>query len=230
MRLQKKYKKFSKLTHIFKTFPKKILKFHRTKWKKIKELALKNKINLWATKTTLMTKKWSTYKLKYSRGVELKTFFDCLLDKAFSMLFFKKLKNLNKKCNINSDNAIYFLKPHYRIDMFLWHLNFFSSSYQARQMIKNTKTIVNGKKVHQNYFLKKDDIIFFDSLIYHTKSIFNLLLDKTLNNTKILSFAEIDYYTNTVIIFKNYDELTEKNIILFESQFYDVVKFKSFIE
>ncbi len=230
MRLQKRYKKFSKLTHIFKTFPKKILKFHRTKWKKIKELALKSKTNLWNTKTTLMTKKWSTYKLKYSRGVEVKTFFDCLLDKAFSTLFLKKLKNLNKKQDKNLDNVIYFLKPQYKIDMFLWHLNFFSSSYQARQVIKNKKITVNGKKIHPNYFLKKGDIIFFDSLFYHKECIFSFLLNKTLNNTKILSFIEIDYYTNTAIILKNYDELTEKNIVLYESQYFDVIKLKSFIE
>lgn len=230
MRLQKKYKHFSKLTNVFKNFPKKVLKFHRTKWKKLKELILKKKKNLWAIKTVLTTKKWSSYKLKHFRGVVLKNFFDCLLDKAFSMLFLKKLKFLNQKKIKTFDNIIYVLKPQYRIDIFFWHLKFFSSSYQARQMIKNKKITVNGKTIHPNYFLKKGDVISFDSLSYHLQSNFKTFLGNSWNNTKILSFAEIDYYTNTVVILKNYKELTEKNIILYELQSVDIIKLKSFVE
>ena len=235
MRLQKKYKKFSKLNLIFKDFPTRLLKFHRTKWKKIQQLFLSKKYLtrkkvFWSAKTLLYTKKWSRCKLKYLTGVRLKNYFDCLLDQGFSFVFFKKLKHLNKKLDRMLEYSIYIMKPEFRIDVFLWRLNFFSSCYHSKQSIFTRKITVNGKNTHSSYFLKKGDIIQINDSSYHIHNYFKYLLSKKSNILRFFTFIEIDYYTNTIIILKNYDELTENDIRLYISNYNDVAKFKTFVE
>lgn len=89
---------------------------------------------------------------------------------------------------------------------------------------------MNQKKIHPNYFLKKGDIISFDFLSFFKNSNFKNILLKNINNNKLLPFVEIDYYTNTVIFLKNYNQLTEQEMIFFVSNFLSITKFKSFIE
>lgn len=235
MRLKKKYKSFSKLSLIFKDFPIRLLKFHRTKWKKIQQLFLSKKYLtrkkvFWSSKILLYTKKWSRCKLKYLTGVRLKNYFDCLFDQGFSFLFFKNLKNLNKKLDKMLEYSIYIMKPEFRIDVFLWRLNFFSSSYHSKQSIFTKKITVNGENTHSNYFLKRGDIIYIDNSAYHFYNTFKHLSSSKSNKLRFFTFIEIDYYTNTIIILKNYYELTENDIRLYISNYSDVAKFKTFIQ
>lgn len=233
MRLNKKYKKFSKLNIIHKDFPTRLLNFHRTKWKKIKQVLLNRPIKknfFWSSKQLMYTKKWFRCKSKYLTGVRLKNYFDCLYDQAFSLIFYKNLKYLNKKVNKMLEYKIYLIKPEFRIDIFLWRLYFFSSCYHSKQGIITKKVKVNGQNVHQNYFLKKGDVINLELLSYYTENSFKYLLNKRLNTAHLCTFIEIDYYTNTIIILKNYNELTEDDIRLFIKNHTDVAKFKAFVE
>jgi ribosomal protein S4 len=232
MRLQLKYKKFSKLSLIFKEIPCRVLKFRRTKWKKIQQLILKRKRKtiFWSAKTLLYTKRWYSYKLKYSTGVQLKKYFDCIFDKAFSLLFFKNLKYLIKKSDKILEYSVYLIRPEFRLDVFLWRLKFFSSCYEARKAINDSQIVINNNIKHPNYFLHKGDIIRFSSQMYHSTSNLRNLLSKKLDNIKFLTFVELDYYTNTAIILKNYNELTETDIMFFVSNSISTTQFKRFIE
>ena len=232
MRLQKKYKKFSKLMILFNEFPSRLLKFCKTKWKKIKQTISKKKIKsyFWSAKVLLFTKKWIFYKFKYNTGVQLKKYFDCLFDRAFSLLFFKNLKYLNKNLDRISEISLYLIKPEFRLDIFLWRLNLFSSCYQARQVINNSQIKINARCIHPNYFLQKGDIIFFPSELYHFNANFRNFLSKKLDNIKLLTFIEFDYYTNTFIILKNYNELTKKDMMFFLNNTINITQYKLFIE
>ena len=234
MRLKKRYKKFSKLNCIIKDFPTRLLKLHRTKWKKIQQLFLSKKYTtkkiFWSSKFLLYTKKWSRCKLKYLNGVRLKNYFDCLFDQGFSFLFFKNLKYLNKKLDKTLEHNIYIMKPEFRIDIFLWRLNFFSSCYHCKQNISTKKIRVNGKTTHSNYFLKKGDIIHIDSSVYNIYNHFANFVNKKSHTLRFLTFIEVDYYTHTIVVLKNYNELTENDVRLYISNYSDVAKFKTFIE
>lgn len=234
MRFQNKYKKFFHLTLIFREFPKKILKFHQTKWKKIQQLN-KNVTSkkIWSiNKSVISTKFWLNNRQKYQIGLSAKRYFDCLFDQAFSIVFFKNLKNLNKKANLIIEQCTYLIRPEFRIDNFLWRFNFFSTRYEARNFINLKKIKVNGKVSHPNYFLKKGDIIFFDYDNFFFDKNYRNFLSKKINNNSFATFIEIDYYTNTIVMLKNYHELTENDIFFFVDyfQFYDVNAFKHFIE
>ena len=54
------------------------------------------------------------------------------------------------------------LKPEFRLDILLWRLKFFESSYQARQAINEKKVKVNQKRVAGNFFLSKSNNLKFD--------------------------------------------------------------------
>jgi hypothetical protein len=56
------------------------------------------------------------------------------------------------------------------------------------------------------------------------------ILTKNVNCNKFFTFVEVDYYTNTAIILKNYNELNEKEMSYFVSNFSGTARFKTFIE
>lgn len=243
MRFQNKYKTFTKLLTTFKEFPSRIIKFQRPKWKRLQilnkktPLKYKKKYKLRKKRKQInsfiklaATKRWGSHEQKYMSSIKLKKCFDCLFDKAFSILFLKNLKFLNKKLYKLVSYCVYLAKPEFRVDIFFWRLNFFSSCYEARRYINNNKIKVNHKYIHPNYFLKKGDVIIFDSVLYFSKNNFLTLLDKKLKKTKFFSFLLVDRYLNTVILLKDYTELSSSELTLFVSTFYDVCQFKTFIE
>lgn len=192
---------------------------------------LKKKKSLLNFKISLPQARWINYKRRYGFGVRLKKYFDCLFDKAFSYIFFKKLQFLNKKHIKDLEYSIYLIRPEFRIDIFLWRLNFFSSCYEARSFIHNKEIKLNESVIsHANYFLKCGDVISFNSKKFYTKSKFKLFLNKRISNFKLFTFLEIDYYTNTFFILKDFRHLTRQDLFSFIRKLSDVDKFKRFIE
>jgi ribosomal protein S4 len=117
------------------------------------------------------------------------------------------------------------VKPEYWIDILLWKLRFFNSSYEARQQIYNGVILLNNKNILGNVYLKSGDIITF-------KNFFKLNIELNnkyfLNNQKIYSFVEIDYYTNTIIIIKDFFELELNDLCLLNTESYYLKKIKDF--
>ena len=148
---------------------------------------------------------------------------------CFSNAFFKRL--LLKKKSRAYNLSLVFIKPEYRLDFLLWRLKFFLSPYLARKAIRlNLVSIVSKlsffipKKLSFNYFLQSGDVVkvnvdfkFKSNLLHFVKVVF------------LPSFLEIDYYTNTIIILKNFYNLQEEdlNSIIKEPLCY--YKFKNFI-
>jgi ribosomal protein S4 len=121
------------------------------------------------------------------------------------------------------------LKPEFRLDILLWRLNFFESSYQARQAINEKKVKVNQKRVAGNFFLSKGDIISFS----HSFNFKNLDISEKINkNTQsdtVFSFVEVDYYSNTVVVIKNLKDLTTDDFHLLLNETYNIKKIKDYI-
>ena len=123
------------------------------------------------------------------------------------------LQLLNK---ILYQTCLHFLiKPKFRLDIILYYLNFFKSISLAYEEIKNKKVYVNNSIVYPNYFLKCGDIITFNTDI--TNIIFNLKYN-------FCSFLEIDYYTKTILIIKNFDELSENDICIINTKYFEIKK------
>jgi hypothetical protein len=201
MRVFKKYKTWSQI-NTSNFFPLRILKFKKTKWKKIKKILLRTKnscLFLEHSIQVLPTKTWDRiknyYKTELGFKLNLKKRYDCKL------LSNKKILPHEKSYIINN-----FIKTEYRLDLLLYSLNFFASIYQARQSIKNGLVLINNKpSLSENTVLIKGDIV----CLLGDKNNLPQMIKKELR----FSFLEIDYYTQTFIILKNLNAINFQDII-----------------
>jgi len=107
------------------------------------------------------------------------------------------------------------VKPFYRIDILLWYFNYFSTTYQAIHQIRNDIVLVNEKSVCSNFYVAKGDIITFsDKGLLKIKDTILKNKDKYWINNLYFTFLEIDYYSNTIVVIKDFDELSSDDLTL----------------
>jgi ribosomal protein S4 len=230
MRLTTKYQIFTKIPILPTYIPLRILKFKRPKWKRIQKtitnLIHKKKISF-NTKKKIVNpiflkktyKNWTKIKTKYKESLLLKR-------SVYSLFDF----NINKKSlftfNNNEAKATFlsfFMKLEFKVENLLWRLNFLNSCYSIKQLLNSGFILINFKKINNNYILKKGDIITFSTNL-------NYCINNFLISKKLFSFLEIDYYSKTIIILKNYNEITLEESTLFFSKFYNIKLLKDFFK
>lgn len=189
----------------------------------------KIKKSYFSLKTVLFTRRWKFYKLKYKNTVLTKKYFKCLFDQALSQHFYKKIKSLNPKLNKLLNYLFFILKPEFRLDIFLWRLHFFSSCHQSRNAINNKQILINGKKTHPNYYIKKGDIVTFKCNNFFKQPIYKNNLKLSFVNTFLMTFVEFDFYTNTIVILKNVNDLNENDIFLLNNSDLNISNINSII-
>ena len=108
------------------------------------------------------------------------------------------------------------LKFEFRIDILLYKLRFFRSSYEARVYLNKGLVRVNSRVVKGNYFLQAGDIIACDCVLSYRKNIECLKKALFLRNC-----FEIDYYTGTVIVLRSYNEIYKSEIPFFFIKYFD---------
>jgi ribosomal protein S4 len=203
-----KYKSFYKNVLLLNSFPfKKLLKFKRSKWKKFIILFSKiNKKKIKKNRFFNFLKKnpkigsWDRLKKSYKTGLLLKNSISKYYNNSISLKFLKS-KLQKKKLLLPTK---YLTSPLLRLDIFLWKLCLFSSTRQIQQYIIKKNIILNGSIVSKVCFLKEGDIVHLPNL--------NFLRSSFLFPYSFLtSFCEVDFYTNTFIIFKNPEQLNTRD-------------------
>jgi ribosomal protein S4 len=233
MRLFSKYKIYKKSNSVASKFPVRVLRFRRPKWKNIQKTLLFSQktppkfMNPFLIKTTF--KIWEKLKTSYKSGLFVKNNIYKFLDSAVSKNTFKKQLFFYKKTNIRKIYLASIVLGLLRIDCLLQNLNFFLTSYQARQIINSRQILVNNKPVVGNYIVKKGDIISFSDA-FSDPSLFtkNILKMYSINN-HFFSFVEIDYYTKTIVILKDLTDLSEEDFYLFSYEHFDLKKFTDYL-
>mgnify|MGYP000444855130 CR=1 FL=1 len=94
----------------------------------------------------------------------------------------------------------------------------------ARQVINNHDILLNGKKVKANVFVTKGDIITFKDTIVEGFE-YNKIVERISKDKKFLTFVEIDYYTKTIIILKDYKELSLEDLYLLVTEYLNLKNF-----
>jgi ribosomal protein S4 len=234
MRLISKYKIYTKSLITPHKFCLRILKFNRPKWKRLQKnliRTLKKKpqfIRQLTVKNRL--KVWSRVKSKYKSGLNTKNSISMLFDNSISK---KSLKKTLFSSKVNEVDEIFrnvLVKPQFRIDILLSNLNLFFTAYQARQSINSGLVLVNKKAISSNYFLKKGDIISFKKIsVSHFLSLKNFYTFQSKSNY-LASFLEIDHYTKTIIILKDYVQLGEEDFSLILSNSFDLKLLKDYLQ
>lgn len=192
---------FNKFKQIFnvKNFrtEKKILKYRNKK--NPKKSPLLNNFNFNFTHIKNKFYSWSNRRWFFKENLLMKSSVIKYFDNGFSIAFFKKrfTKNTRKAYVISSAFAC----PEFRVDVLLWRLKYFNSIYLAQRGIKTNQIFVNNKCINSNFFLKQGDVL---KTCFNKFYSFKKILAKRFKVIFIPSFVEVDYYTNTVIILKNY--------------------------
>jgi len=222
MRLHKKYKSLATLQLFKPVLLKRVASFKRPKWLKLKQL-----INLMpgskpgyndTSISKVVYKNWSKPSLNYKQGIFLKRSLSALYDYTIPVSFFK---NELKKKNFIS----FYIKPFFKLDILLWKLNFFSSTYETRQNIRSNRIHVNNKVKSINYIVKEGDLITFIDL-----ALINNNLKKKIIPEFFYNFFEIDYYSQTIIVLKNFNLLTSEDLKSFNLEYPDFKPFLNYLK
>lgn len=252
MRFVNKYKSYDKLFSIFEKFPLRILKFKSTKWKRVQKVltfklskmkkgfkSLKRKktfknnrkrffFDNFVIKVNL--KSWYRVEKYYENGRRIKDSVSKMFDRSLSTAYFRKVLVLSKKASdIRHIYSHSLLKPEFRLDILLWRLKFFSSSYHACQAIDESRITVNNKSVKGNFFLSKGDIILFSSEYKLNNFCMKKVRKSTLFSKVVLTFVEVDYYSNCVIVLKNLEDLGTEDFYVLVKELHSLKKIKDYI-
>jgi ribosomal protein S4 len=242
MRLRSKYKIYTQSSATFIKYPQRIFNFRRSKWKKLQNKLLRFQHSLFFSAVKKKRAKapnhsffdnflskvpfkfWQKLRGHYKKGLQVKNNIRKLFDDNVRHQFFKRTLTSKKNQSLKETVLLTLVKPLFKIDILLGNLNFYSSSYQARQAVNNKQISVNNKSVNGNYYLKKGDIVCIDSSFLLS----TVFLKKSLYNF-FLTFVEIDYYTKTVVIVKDLNELSFEDLYIVILHYFDLKKFRDYL-
>ena len=237
MRLNSKYKIFLKATAFVASCPLKLLRFHKTKWKRQQKRLLrllsrkkgrKKRVFKDNFNQKIRFKFWNKIKNKYKSNLKLKNTYSQLFDSSIKKNLLKQLFRNSKQKDFNEIFLNILIKPEFKLNILLCRLNFFKTNFQAQQSISAGEILLNGNLVTKNIFVKKGDIISFKnqkkiSLIKAGEFIKNRFKVKT-----FFTFAEYDHYTRTIIILKNYNALTREDFYIMKRHYFNLRKLKDY--
>ena len=234
MRKIKVFKARSKTKMFLLDCSKKILKFKRPKWSLYlidlkKDLSRKYFISASVSTSSFNLNKdhesllWDKSKLFYKKKLNLRQNILHSYDNSFKKDLVKKNALGN---SFKSDSFVLFknivVKLEYNLAFLLFRLNFFHSVFESRKKIDLGFVYVNSLKVSKNYFIKSGDVISFRIEDFDCKA--NVL--KNFKRSIFIPFVEIDYYTNVLIVIKDFKDLSFEDITLFYSKHNNISNYR----
>jgi ribosomal protein S4 len=190
---------------------------------KIKQKGFSNNLSV-----QVFFKRWFKLNKKYSENLRLKRITSQIFDSSIRNLFFKTELKKKKSNSLNKQFCKILIKPLFKINILLTKLFFFTSVYEANKVLQNKKVLLNGSSVRQpNVFLKKGDLITFSEFSFKK-------LIHTLNSSSFFSFfynfVEIDHYSKTIILLKDYDSLSNEDINLIYKKYLNIKYFINYFK
>lgn len=164
--------------------------------------------------------------LLYMKSTVLKYFNGCFSTKFFKTSF------LTSSYKFNFIHM--FLKSEFRLDILLWRLKFFNSPYLARFAFQKKLVFINNNDTF-NFYSRKSHFtrclygIQLISLQPQLKYFFKKNLQYFVKSLYLSTFFEVDYYLGNVIILKNLNTLTFKDINSIIKEPLCFYKFKNYI-
>lgn len=200
MRWQNKFKFFDNMLTVIKKVPLRALKFNRPKWfglkKKLKFLKnryfVDSKLKKVSVKSVPRVSNYARYELTRKRN-------------------YLALFRTHREVNFNlTKNTVNILQKNLGAKLFtlatlIWHLKFTRSYFQSVQQIHFGNVLVNSVKGFPECILNKGDVVHFRSPVKN--SFFSFNENSYVVDDSLLTFVEIDYYSNTFVIVKDLKEL-----------------------
>ena len=186
-----------------------VLNFKRSKWNTVKKILFK---------TDVQPKVLDIYKQQVLPGWDkVKRSFKNRINFGRHLLNLnnnkrrKKSELLKTKFITRKDkiNTILF-KRFFELDFFLYSVYLTHSVNESRKAVEANKIYKNGINTNIKKNLKSGDLITFQDNNFN----FNKIQGKFNSSDGINSFYECDYYTQSFVLLKSFNEVTEKDIYL----------------
>lgn len=232
MRFLTKYKIHEHFASAPRKLPTRVAKFKKSKWSSIIRKLWKRKWVYNSNRTSRtkyikpeaftdfskvnIPKKKQYLRNAYKLKLQTKKYILSLYDNSIKIRLNHKIKSKRELF------CFHYMKSLFRIDILLWYLFFFTSSAEARLFLNSRGILVNNRPVKSNYFIKRGDIISLESFseyIEEKNSYFNIAI-KFKRYRVFFPFLEYDYYTNSIIVLKDWNELSFNDItvMVFENK------------
>ncbi len=167
-------------------------------------------------------------KKKYKLYLQKKALLSSFLDNQFKIQENKKI--LPFKCNSRLEFLRHCLvKPLYRIDILMYHLQLAINASDAQNKIVYKHVTVNNNYIKANYFLRLGDIVSLDLLNFpFIKNI--KLLRYPLKTTSYFPFISFDRYSCTITIVKSLSDISFKDIAIIYNRVWErIVSLRHYI-
>ena len=223
-----RYKIIIKSKKIIDNFPRRIKFLYRTKWKKftrrnryrIRRYKFKN---FFARSFLRKRFRFTRMKKYYKQSLLRKTRLQQLYNNSYNFKVLKKSLIHHKNSSYTDLVTNVLAKQLFFLDILLWNMYFFSTTYEAEYYINLGDVLVNDKKVKSNYFLKVGDII----TIKNRKINFNANFKRYKIFSKFHSYVEFDSYCLTLVILKNFTEFNSDDYASIFSRTFKVISLKN---
>ena len=170
-----------------------------------------------------LLKKWERLSHNHKDSLSFKQYFYQCFNHHIKYKLLKKqifsAKNLNNKQSFFKQ----ILKTEFRIDILLYKLRFFKSSFETRKFLNENLIKVNGRTIKGNYIVKIGDVI---TLNHKLKLEYKHNLKRLKKTFLLYNFLEIDYFTGTIIILRSFDKMPESEFCFFFKNYFDIYKFR----
>lgn len=188
MRLIKKLQYYNNTFFLYKTYPLKLLKSYKEKWKGvIRKLSKKTKKHRYLKtirlknflKRHLKKRRWTKYKKKYTQALTTKRLFYLTYQKSLGIKFLQKEKS-NKKNKLRRQYlTTYFVKPLLKADVLLQYLRLTDTTYSALQEFSYGRIYINNIISRKTVFLTKGDFCLLKMpTVYRQNSLLSVLRQK----------------------------------------------------
>ena len=193
------------------------------KTKQIKKNILKNFFFNFVTVKSKINS-WQRLRFFFKESLLMKNAVRKYFDGQFSLSYFKKaFKKPQTRCfSISS----VFIRPEFRFDVLLWLLKIFSSVFYSKMAIRNKEVTVNNLHKNFDFYLAKGDVVKFSSLKTYSLKKYFLKYFKVIF---IPSFVELDFYTNTIVILKSFNNFKVNDFSSVIKEPLCLHKFKNYI-
>jgi len=209
MRRIARYKKLTKKLPLIRSLlSPRVLRFKRTKWLGVKKVLTTPR--RWSRRiqnplsVKMEYKYWSRIRSCYKTSLLNYSALNLLFENVYSKRSYKRqVFGLKKRTDIFRS---LFLAPFFRLDILLWKLQFFKSSFAAKQGLLARNVLVNGC-LPTSMQLKRGDIIEIKNIKAYTRlQKFAFIF--------LYSILEVDYYSNTIVILKDIQETSSRDFVL----------------
>jgi hypothetical protein len=149
---------------------------------------------------------WNRISRTYKSRLEFYSSLFAQFDQSIKIKRLKSYKTLGR-----FDNYVkHFAEGYFKTTALLWASYFFKSTYEAKQSVDFSNVVINNGLGTSNEMLLSGSVVSVLDKNFELKK--NIM--KYSENTQMLSFIEVDYYSQELVLIKDVNNISEDDLNL----------------